>query len=298
MMKKSIFLLLWVALLTVCFPGALRAQSTNDDQILVEGDFTPPPGQVRNYLGRLSMDSATIQDLRAITNSVVWERSGVRLGTLTNGANSTFTGTETALVVASQVGNANRNPTLNVMNTFAMTASMVTSTCILDHNTRPTNWDYSQVGGRRGLINSPSITQANETIYRCVMKTNETSFGMWYSIGHSLDDKIAYDPKAMFHPMIKTNYQAQLMGVDMVVTDCNSPAGQSNLELRMEIKGFDHGQNQQVWQSTKLDRQKFPDERPLPEDELRRCGLLHGLERCRHRLGSRPLYESGRHRGG
>ena len=253
MMKKSIFLLLWVVLLTVCFSNALRAQSANDGQILVEGDFTTPAGQARYCLDRLSMDSAAIQDLRATTNLVVWESSGVGFGTLTNGANPTFTGTGSA-VVASQAGNANWNPTPNVTNTFAMTASMVTSTCILDHNTRPTNWNYSQVGGTRGPLGSWSdFTRADETTYRYVVNSAGELLGMWYSIGNSLATMIAYDPEAMFHPMIKTNYQARLLGVDMVVTKFVS-AGTSNLTLKIEIKGFVNETNQMTFQAREWGR--------------------------------------------
>ena len=123
---------------------------------------------------------------------------------------------------------------------------------MLDHYIRPVPWYYNQVGGMRGPLGSSSITQTDATDYRYVMNVAGGYLGMWYSIGHSTGERIAYHPKAMFHPMIKTNYQAQLMGVDMVVTDCDSPAGRPDLKLRVEIKGFNYAQTgfpEVTWQS-------------------------------------------------
>ena len=97
-MKKSLFLSLWVTLLTVCLPGALQAQSADDGfepgannivrclaaqangQILVGGYFTTLAGQARNYLGRLnadgSLDTTFTNGANGIVESLVVQPDG------------------------------------------------------------------------------------------------------------------------------------------------------------------------------------------------------------------------------
>ena len=107
-MKKSMFLSLYVVLLTVCLPGALRAQSLDngfnpgandyvlsmavqqaDGKILVGGNFTALAGQARSCLGRLNADGSLDATFTNGANNTVYSLAVQADGKILVGGNFT-----------------------------------------------------------------------------------------------------------------------------------------------------------------------------------------------------------------
>lgn len=124
---------------------------------------------------------------------------------------------------------------------FRDAAASVVGTSVVDHCVRPVSWNYNQAGGGRGTFGIASFALTNATEYACRISTDGGFLGMWYSIGHPTVDKPSYNPLALYSPVIHSNYQPRLVGLDLHVGALDSPAGVTNLELRAELKGYTAG---------------------------------------------------------
>ncbi|MFH0909284.1 MAG: hypothetical protein V1929_11015 [bacterium] len=127
-------------------------------------------------------------------------------------------------------------------------AQAIETVCVVDDHTRPVppSWNYNQVGGEREAFGSSAYWQSGPSAYRFAMTTN-WYLGMWYSVGHLLQDGSRYNPQAMFHSMIRSNYQARLTGVDLVVNAFESSSGTSNLALVLVLFGVDDSGTYVAW---------------------------------------------------
>jgi hypothetical protein len=119
----------------------------------------------------------------------------------------------------------------------------------VDDHERPISFYYNACGGDRGLIGSTSETDFEHrdgTKIRMTVKTvpsgeGWTFCGLYNALGHPLVDRRTLDPDAIFHPLIKPEYQPRLTRVRVKVADVASPSGGSDLNLKIELKGFAPG---------------------------------------------------------
>lgn len=116
----------------------------------------------------------------------------------------------------------------------------------------PSGWFYNAMGGDRGMINDtndPSglgvaaFSKPTPTTYRgTLVRLNGTDLweflGWWYSLGRPLKQKHQFNPLAVFDSLIRPEYQGQLRGAAVKVTQIQSPSGRSDLTLKLELKGF------------------------------------------------------------
>jgi hypothetical protein len=104
--------------------------------------------------------------------------------------------------------------------------------------------DPSGTGVARFSKPTPSVYRG--TVQRIIGSGLWEFFGHWYSLKRPISQKAALKPNAVFHPIIRPEYQGRLVGVDVVVSRIESPAGRSDLTLKMELKGWTTNGNEIV----------------------------------------------------
>jgi hypothetical protein len=128
----------------------------------------------------------------------------------------------------------------------------------------PTGWFYNCMGGDRGLIRDindtngtgvASYSKTNGTTYRGLLQRTIGSdlwefFGFWQALGRPNSQKNQWNPAAVFHPLVRPEYQGQLVGADALVSRIVSPSGYSSLTLKLELKGYNNVGNEVVRAST------------------------------------------------
>ena len=150
-------------------------------------------------------------------------------------------------------------PILVLVMSIALQATATEYRVLVDDHNRPlpgqppAGWYYNCMGGDRGLIRDvrdparpgvAAFSKSSSTIYRgTLQRTIGTDqwefFGFWQSLGRPISQKHQLRPSALFHPLIRSEYQGQLVGVDVKVNRIASPSGRSDLMLKLELKGFD-----------------------------------------------------------
>ncbi len=128
---------------------------------------------------------------------------------------------------------------------------------VVDDHTTPVSCQsggyYNRIGGDRFKLRDFEADPTNGVaVYRYVRKGTYRAecvrlkpgeywgcCGKGYALNAPLVTRPALNPNALFHPMIKAAYQPVLVGVDVVVSKVESPAGRSDLSFRIELKGFD-----------------------------------------------------------
>lgn len=141
---------------------------------------------------------------------------------------------------------------------------------LVDDNNRPlpgeppVGWFYNCMGGDRGLIRDINDTNGtgvavyskpNGTTYRGLLQRTIGSdlwefLGFWQALGRPNSQKNQWNPAAVFHPLIRPEYQGQLVGADVLVNRIVSPNGYSSLTLKLELKGFDNAGGEVLRAST------------------------------------------------
>ncbi len=128
----------------------------------------------------------------------------------------------------------------------------------------PAGWFYNCMGGDRGLIRD--VTDTNGTGVAVYSKPDNTTYrgllqrtigsdlweflGFWQALGRPNSQKNQWNPVAVFHPLIRPEYQGQLVGADVLVNRIVSPNGYSSLTLKLELKGFDNAGGELLRAST------------------------------------------------
>lgn len=150
-------------------------------------------------------------------------------------------------------------PNLLLVISIALQATATEYRVLVDDHRRPlpgqppVGWYYNCMGGDRGLIrdlsdssgtgvatfNKPSSTTYRGTLQRMIGSSQWEFFGFWQSLGRPSSQKRQWSPAAVFHPLILPKYQGKLIGVDVRVKSIKSPAGRSDLTLKIELKGYD-----------------------------------------------------------
>ena len=177
---------------------------------------------------------------------------------------------------------------------------------VVDHHQRPlpgappAGWFYDEVGGDRGLMydsGSGQFTISKPTDSSYQIRVNNlaggglwTFCGGWYALGRCKANHPNLNPSALLHPMILSQYQCQLTGIELKVNRIESPGGRSDLFLNLQLKGFDSkGQETLRWQNAWAGRnallgQKYPASffAPINPTNVSNIGLvLWSLDRAR-----------------
>jgi len=124
----------------------------------------------------------------------------------------------------------------------------------------PTGWFYNCCGGDRGLLRditdplgsgvaaysvpSPGVYRGQCT--RLIGSDLWEFMGFWYALGRGNSQHHQFSPAAVFHPLIRPEFQAKLKSVELVVPRIVSPHGRSDLTLAVELKGWDDAGNSVV----------------------------------------------------
>lgn len=130
-------------------------------------------------------------------------------------------------------------------------------TCLVDDHKRPISFYYNCAGGDRGVIGDlteVAFSQVDSTAYRIRVNAVNggklwTFGGVYEALGHPLADKRSVNPQALFHPMIKPEFQPRITGVRVKLSGATSPSGRADLIFRIELKGFDTEGNEVVRQN-------------------------------------------------
>jgi hypothetical protein len=110
-------------------------------------------------------------------------------------------------------------------------------------------------GGGRARFGEPSELQlhnASPAAWRFEFTANHglwTSGGLVNALGRTIEDRATLHPQALWHPLIRPEFQPRLLALRVEVRGAGSPAGRSDLELRLELKGYDAGGAQENLQA-------------------------------------------------
>ena len=117
---------------------------------------------------------------------------------------------------------------------------------------QPEGWYYNNMGGDRGLLNvlgdedakcTASYTIPENGIYQGKLESivegeSWGSLGIWYSLSGPISDTRTLNPSAIFHPMIKEEYQAEIVGMELQASLIESPLSNTHLMLSVQLKGY------------------------------------------------------------
>ena len=97
---------------------------------------------------------------------------------------------------------------------------------------------YNLTGGDRGTLNDNDVDYSwDEESYTAeVVNNSDTWGGMWYSPVRVIRDNVPLDFRAIFGPYIRSEYQGQIIGAEILVSRANSPSNNTSLELKFELK--------------------------------------------------------------
>ena len=117
---------------------------------------------------------------------------------------------------------------------------------ILDEHDKPLpteGYYYNYMGGDRGLLNTEggiNYLWDNNSSYSASVGINTgygwTWAGMWYSLIKVNNDNIPLDFKAIFGPYVKSEYQGEVVQIEVLANSLKSPSANSGLTLRLELK--------------------------------------------------------------
>ena len=101
---------------------------------------------------------------------------------------------------------------------------------------------YNLTGGDRGTLNDMDVDYSwdGNAYIAEVVNSSDTWGGMWYSPIRVIRDDVPLDFGAIFGPYVRSEYQGQIIGIEILVSHANSPSNNTNLALKLELKN-EHG---------------------------------------------------------
>lgn len=134
-------------------------------------------------------------------------------------------------------------------------------------------------GGGRAQFGEPAelqVRNAGRTAWRFEFIANQglwTSGGLVNAFGRAVEDRATLRPQALWHPLIRAEFQPSLRALRVEVCGAESPAGRSDLELRLELKGYDDAGEQESLQAFTVPRAPllqgpFPRSFVFPADDV------------------------------
>jgi hypothetical protein len=134
-------------------------------------------------------------------------------------------------------------------------------------------------GGGRGRFGEPTelqVQNAGPEAWRFEFSANHglwTSGGLVNAVGRAIEDRATLRPQALWHPLIRAEFQPRLLALRVEVHGASSPAGRSDLELRLELKGYNAAGEQENLQAFTVARAPllkgpFPRRFEFPADDI------------------------------
>lgn len=135
--------------------------------------------------------------------------------------------------------------------------------CLIHDPAPPLEFYANATGGGRALFGDTRemrFTQPHADAWRIsvvAVRERWAYGGFTNALTRAVEDQVMVSPSALWHPLILEKYQPRLKALRLRVQAAGSPAGRSDLRLRVELKGFEKSGAQALRQGFEVERARL-----------------------------------------